>query len=312
MLLFISGLLIIILFAEKLVRAIVQTSLSLGLSTFIISVIFIGFDPENLVVGSVASSQKAAGIALGSIIGSAMVAITLALGLTALISPLKFQRISRKILAIPIVSILLFGLLSLDGLLSRLDGVLLLAAFLLAVLYLVRLSQQGISIESSGELAESLEVKGVSKLKSMGLLFISLLLIIVGSELIIISAKVLIARLCVSETFFSMVILAFLISIEELARELPAALKGRPEITFGNVIGSVLAFFLFNASIIALIRPVSVSSQVLSTYYLFSLASIIAITAFMVRKKIGRLAGLILILFYVGFIVAGGLDLSLI
>jgi Ca2+/Na+ antiporter len=51
-------------------------------------------------------------------------------------------------------------------------------------------------------------------------------------------------------------VLAFLVSIEELARELPAALKGKPEISYGNVSGSILAFFLFNAGIIALVHPV--------------------------------------------------------
>jgi cation:H+ antiporter len=36
-----------------------------------------------------------------------------------------------------------------------------------------------------------------------------------------------------------MTILAFLVSVEEIARELPAALKRRPEITYDNVVGSI-------------------------------------------------------------------------
>lgn len=59
-----------------------------------------------------------------------------------------------------------------------------------------------------------------------------------------------ISRLGISDTIFGMTILAFLVSIEELAREPPAAMKGRPEISFWNVVGSILAFFLFNAGII--------------------------------------------------------------
>lgn len=50
------------------------TSVGFGGSAFLISVVFIGFDPENLVVGAVAAAECAAGIALGSIIGAAMVA----------------------------------------------------------------------------------------------------------------------------------------------------------------------------------------------------------------------------------------------
>ena len=88
--LFIVGIVLVIFFAEKLVKATVSTSYGFGVSTFLISVIFIGFDPENLAVGSTGSYENISGIALGSIIGATMVAIALAFGLTALIAPMKF------------------------------------------------------------------------------------------------------------------------------------------------------------------------------------------------------------------------------
>jgi cation:H+ antiporter len=40
-----------------------------------------------------------------------------------------------------------------------------------------------------------------------------------------------------------MTVPAFLVSLEELEHELPAARQGRPEISFGNVLGSILTFF---------------------------------------------------------------------
>jgi cation:H+ antiporter len=61
------GLGLIIFFAEQLVKGIVGTSLGFGLSTFLLSVIFIGFDPDNLAVGVVALAEGASDIALGSI-----------------------------------------------------------------------------------------------------------------------------------------------------------------------------------------------------------------------------------------------------
>lgn len=72
-LLFILGVAIVMFFAEKLVKGTVGISLGFGISTFLISVIFIGFDPENLFVGAVGSFEGVSGIALGSIIGAAMV-----------------------------------------------------------------------------------------------------------------------------------------------------------------------------------------------------------------------------------------------
>ncbi|MGR8981762.1 MAG: sodium:calcium antiporter, partial [Gammaproteobacteria bacterium] len=234
--LFVIGLWLIIYFAEKLVKGAVGTSLSFGISTFLISVIFIGFDPENLALGTVASFEGVAGIALGSIIGAAMVAIALAFGITALIAPMEFSQAPKQVLAVPILAVLLLGVLSVDGRLSRIDGAVLLLGFVLSILFLLRLSKRGLDIRPTGEIAETLEeAEELSKWKSFGLLILSLAAIIVGSEMLIAGSEIIIARLGLSDTVFGMTILALLVSIEELARELPAALKGRPELSFGNV-----------------------------------------------------------------------------
>jgi len=90
-----------------------------------------------------------------------------------------------------------------------------------------------------------------------------------------------------------------------VARELPAALKGRPDITFGNVLGSVLAFFLFNAGIIALVRPVPVSDTVLQFFLPVGLATVVFISSVMLRRTVPRWAGAVLVLLYLLF-VAGG------
>jgi len=301
--LFVVGLGLVIYFAEKLVKGAVGTSLGFGVSTFLISVIFIGFDPENLAVGAVGSFEGIAGIALGSIIGAAMVAIALAFGITALFVPMRFEQVPKQILTVPILAVLLLGILSLDGQLSRIDGAVLLLGFVLSVNYLLRLSKRGFDIKPTGEVAETLEeAEELSKWKSFGLLLLSLAAIIIGSEMLVAGSETIIVRLGLSDTVFGMTILAFLVSIEELARELPAAMKGRPEISFGNVVGSILAFFLFNAGIIALVSPVTVGTQVLRFYLPICLGTVIVVSLFMMTKKIPRWAGGILVLLYLIFI----------
>jgi len=301
--LFVAGLGLVIYFAEKLVKGAVGTSLGFGVSTFLISVIFIGFDPENLAVGAVGSFEGIAGIALGSIIGAAMVAIALAFGITALFAPMSFEQVPKQILTVPILAVLLLGILSFDGQLSRIDGAVLLLGFVLSVNYLLRLSKRGFDIKPTGEVAETLEeAEELSKWKSFGLLLLSLAAIIIGSEMLVAGSETIIVRLGLSDTVFGMTILAFLVSIEELARELPAAMKGRPEISFGNVVGSILAFFLFNAGIIALVSPVTVGTQVLRFYLPICLGTVIVVSLFMMTKKMPRWAGGILVLLYLIFI----------
>lgn len=309
---FLLGLGLILYFSEKLVEGTVGTSLGFGLSAFIISVVFIGFDPENLALGSVASAEGVAGIAIGTIIGSAMVAIAFAFGITALIAPMKFQRIPKRILLVPVAAFLLFVLLSYDGMLGRLDGGLLLGAFVLGILYLYWLSRSGIDIKATGEVAEVLEKeRPPSRWKSLGWLVISLAAIILGSEMLISGSETLIAYFDLTDTLFGMTVLALLVSIEELARELPAALKGRPDISAGNVIGSILAFFLFNAGIIALIQPVPINEQILHFYLPLCGITILVLSAFMLNSRIGRWAGLVLVLLYLFFFAGGYYEIIL-
>lgn len=300
--LFFAGLALILFFSEKLVEGTVATSLVLGISAFIISVIFIGFDPENLALGSVASYQQSSGIALGTIFGSAMVAIALAFGITAIIAPMEFEEAPTRVILVPVGSTFLIALLSLDGILSRLDGITLLAGFFLALWYLFRLSRMGLHIEAKGEVAEVLEKeKPMKGWKSIALLLASLVAIIAGSEMVVSSSETLLAELELSETVFAMTILALLVSFEELARELPAALKGRPDISYGNVAGSVLAFFLFNAGIIALIHPIQVPDEVLYFHLPFCGLAVLFISYCMHRKRITRRHGTLLFLMYVLF-----------
>jgi cation:H+ antiporter len=302
------GLGLIIVFAEQLVKGVVGTSMGFGLSTFLLSVIFIGFDPDNLAVGTVASAEGADGIALGSILGSAMVAVALAFGLSALVAPMTFTQVPLQVLTKPLLAVVLLAALALDGQLSRVDGGILLVAFGLAVLYLVRLGRRGLDIQASGEVGHRLQKGNIpGKWSSLGLFILSLVAIVAGSELLVSGAQTLLTRFGISDLPFGMTILAFLVSIEELERELPAARQGRPDISFGNVLGSILAFFLCNAGIIALVRPLPVDRAVLTFYLPLAFLTTVMVSGVMLTKRVSRWAGGVLIFFYAVFVVGAWL-----
>jgi cation:H+ antiporter len=308
LILFGVGLGLILVFAEQLVKGVVGTSIGFGLSTFLLSVIFIGFDPDNLAVGTVASAEGVDGIALGSILGGAMVAVAFAFGIAALVAPMTFAKVPPQVLGVQMLAVVLLTVLSLDGQLSRVDGGILLAAFGLAILYLVRLGRRGLDIQASGEVGHRLQKGNIpGKWPSLGLFILSLVAIVVGSELLVSGAQTLLTWFGIADLPFGMTVLAFLVSIEELERELPAARQGRPDISFGNVLGSILAFFLCNAGIIALVLPLAVDRTVLTFYLPLAFITTALVSGFMLTKRVPRWAGGVLILCYAVFVVGAWL-----
>ena len=297
------GLGLVIFFAERLVDSTVGGSHRLGVSAFLISVVFIGFDPENLAVGAVASYEATAGIALGTIVGAAMVALALAFGITALIVPLDFERAPRRILVLPVGAVALVTLLALDGMLSRIDGAILLVGYVGAVALLLRWERQDIHVAPTEAVETEVEVdEEAGPIGSVGWFVASLAGIVAGSELLVRGARPLIAALGWTETAFGMMLLALLVSVEEVARELPAALKGRPDISYGNVLGSALAFFGFNAGVIALVRPVPVDPVTQHFYLPVCAGTVLLIALLMWRRRVPRWGGGLLLLAYGVFV----------
>lgn len=307
--LFVIGLGLIFYFTEELVKGVVGTSLGLGVTPLIISIIFIGFEPEYLIVGITGSLSGSAGIAPGSIIGAAMILIALSFGVRALVSPVSFQYAPKRVIAVPVLAELLFGLLALDGMISRTDGSVLLLGFVLSVLYLLRLSKRGLDIKPTGEVLAVLE-KGVtmSRRESISLIVISIIAIIIGSQMLVAGSEAIISRFSLSDTVFGMTILALVVGLEELVRELPLSLKKKADISYEAIIGSILAFFLFNGGIIASIKPLPVSNEVLVFYLPLCIVTTLVLSVFMIMRKVPRVGGALLIVLYLAFFIKGFLQ----
>jgi len=295
-----GGIALVAYFAGKLVAGAAGTAHGFGVSAFVLSVFFLGFDPENLAVGAVGGSEGLAGIALGSILGAAMVAIALAFGVTALLAPMELGRRSPWVAALPVAAVALFTVLCLDGRLSRLDGALLVAGYGAALAAVFVLGRRGTTLEPA-EAEKIEEGERLGRWPALGLLLLALAAIFVGSEMIVAGSKPLLARFGFSDTAWGMTFLALSVSIEEVARELPAALQGRPEITFGNVVGSVFAFFLLNAGVIALVRPLPVSQEVLGFHLPAAVLAVLGTTALAVWGRVPRWAGGLLVVLYALF-----------
>ncbi len=306
LLLFLAGLAVVFWSAERLVEGVVATAAGFGLSAFLISVVLVGFDPENLFVGGAGALEGAHGIALGSVVGAAMVAVGLAPGITALLVPLAFEKVPWPVVLVAPLATLCAVALAMDGRLSRADGAVLLLGYALAIAFLAWTGRRGLTVQPAGaRTGISKSRQSRTRGRALGFLALSIAGIAVGSLAIVEAAGTVISRLGISETVFGMTIMALAVSVEELARDLPAAARGLPEIAVGNVVGSALAFFLFNAGAIALLRPIEVQGPALDFYLPVALATVMIVSLFLWRGGLPRWGGGLLVLLYLLFAVGG-------
>lgn len=270
----------------------------------------VGFDAENLAVGVDASARGLPEVALGTIIGASLVAIAFALGLTALITPIRLDVSRKGVLLVAPLAVLLAWLLSLDGELSRLDGGLLLIGFAVIVGYLLWESQRGLVIRGEAEEAmEEAQREHHGRLFYIALVVAALVGLAVGAEMVVWSTRRILALFDLPTTVFGMIVVAFAISVEELARTLVPALKGRAEISLGNVVGSAAYFFTFNAGLIALTAPVVVPPATQLAHYPFAFAAAALVGLIAIKQGMGRAVGALLLGIYGSFVALVALEL---
>jgi cation:H+ antiporter len=295
---FILGIALIVWATERFVEGMIGSALILGVSTFALGVVFGGFDAENLGTGIAAGLKGLPGISLGTIIGSSIFLLGAAVGITAFLVPLEV-RVPRKYIYLTLVSPLPMLALMLDGVLSRADGLALLLISLPLIAYIVRDSRNHAFLEEDEELEEVLEEREEKPSWYFpALMLFGLALIIAGAELLVRGAKGIIQSFGISDTLLGMVFVAAAVSFEEVARMVVPAYKGRPEISMGNILGTVLFFVLFNAGLIALIAPLRIESSVVAFHFPAMMLILAATSGFMLRGRIARSEGIVLMALY--------------
>ena len=283
--------------AERLTDGVLGAAASFAVSAFFVGALVSGFEPENLVTGIVANLERLPQVALGTVIGSAVFMILGGFGAAILIVPMNVE-IPRAGILVMIVSLLLFGLALLnDGIVSRLEGFLLLVG---SGALMVRLYQTSpVLLARSPSELETSEQKPSSRSHALLLIGLGILGTILGAELLVQGTAGVIQRFGISETFVGMTIVGLGESLEETARMAAPARRGRYDVALGNVVGTTIILLTFNLGLIALVRPITADPWVLKFHAPYLIACVLFVGAllFLVRR-LERWAGALLISLY--------------
>jgi len=303
----IAGLLLILLGANYLVDGSSSIARRFGLSEFVIglTIVGIGTSTPEMVVSFLSAFQGKADMAIGNIVGSNIFNTMLILGVTALIAPLTITRSNLK-RDIPLnigVTVLLI-LLGMSGtifrtgsdILSRVDGIILLAVFAWYMWTSFRNDTADSSEESEGSKTYSI---GVSALMIAG----GLAALVFGGRVFVNAATEIAKGFGVSDKFIAVTVLAAGTSMPELATSAVAAFKGKGQLALGNILGSNISNILLILGGSALIHPLSFTGMTavdlgaVLAGALFILASAYTFK----KKKLDRVEGSILVLMVVAY-----------
>lgn len=297
----ISGLLLLIVGAEILVRAAVRLAASLKVRPLIIglSIVAFGSSAPQMTVSLQATLAGNTDIAVGSVIGSSIFNILVTLGLAALIIPL---RVSRQLVRMDIPVMILAGLLvftlAANEELTQTDGLLLLLALLayLGLLhYQTRHSRRPRTLDT---------VARAPWLSSVLLMIGGLLVLVLAGHLLLGAAVDVAADLGLSERIIGLTLIGVGTSLPCLATSLIAAWRGEREIAVGNVIGSNLFNLLGVLGITALVAPspLSVSPNALDFDLPVMLGAVVlCLPVFYSGYRVTRVEGLVLLGLYLAY-----------
>jgi len=239
---------------------------SLGVAPLIIGLTIVAFGtsaPEML-VSAMAAWQGNSGIAIGNAVGSNIANMALVLGVAALITPLSVhsQTLNREF---PLMVLVMLAALALiwNGVLSRLDGLLLLAGMVMLVYWTIHLSRSAppddpLEAEFTAEMPEAVSTGG-----TWWLLLSGLVLLLISSRLLVWGAVGIAHTFGVSDLVIGLTIVAVGTSLPELAASVVAVRKGEHDMVIGTVVGSNLFNILAVLGVAGVIDPGEFDAAVL-------------------------------------------------
>ncbi|HRY98466.1 MAG TPA: calcium/sodium antiporter [Bacteroidales bacterium] len=310
-LLFLLGFGLLILGADWLVKGASSMARKLSISELVIGLTIVAFGtstPE-LVVSVTASIRQAPELAIANVVGSNIFNIFIIIGIAAMIRPVPvlastvWKEIPFSLLSAIILLVLSLDLV-LDGqgpnTLGRTDGLVLLAFFLIFLVYSFDLARKG-EIQPDHDVPAQVFPVWKSVLFFMG----GLGLLVLGGRWVVNGASAIGLLLGMSQAMIGLTIVAAGTSLPELVTSAMAAYRNKPEIAIGNAIGSNIYNIFFILGTSATIHPLPYDTAQMSDTLVMMAAYILLFLLVILGRHfrtVTRWEGAAMVAAYIGFI----------
>ncbi|MCP4969677.1 MAG: calcium/sodium antiporter [Arcobacter sp.] len=278
--------------ADFIIEESERIALHYKISPFVIgaTLVALGTSLPEMAVSMSASLKGSGDIAVANVIGSTIFNIALVLATVFIISKqIKPKRdIFAKDSAWALFPILVFILMSLDGKLNMVDGILFL---ILMGAYLIFL----ISTNQVEEIDDELSKEKFAWTKTAIMLLLGFILTIGGADFAIDSAGNIARSFGISEWMIGLFLVAFGTSLPELTISVKAALSDNADLAIGNIIGSNVANFTMVLGLSSIVNSLNVDLS--ESFFDITAAFILSLMLVFItaNKLYNKSAGIVLI-----------------
>ncbi|MDD5098201.1 MAG: sodium:calcium antiporter [Candidatus Pacebacteria bacterium] len=308
LLVFLASCFIFFFSGELVVKSLIKIAKYLGWKEFVVSFLvmaFVGSLP-NLFVGISSALHGIPELSFGDVIGGNVVDLTLSIALAAIFAkngiPAKSKTVHNTLFFTIIAAILPILLIG-DGVLSRIDGILLILFFFLYVAWLFSKKERFTKIcEDENTITQSFKASfnGVFKV------ILSIVLFIIAAEGIVRSASYFAITFNLPIALIGIFIVGLGNCVPEIFFAISSARKGVDWMILGDLMGTIVAPATLVLGIVSLINPIVITD--FSPFFLARIFTFLAIFLFFIfiknDSKISKKEAAILLMVYIAFILS--------
>ena len=281
--------------ANKMVSATSSISNYYKISPLITGAVIIGFgtsSPE-LAVSALAAWENQIAIAVGNAFGSNITNLLLVLGIAGLTATVHSdKKILIYMFPLVLIATILPGLLMFDLSLSRIDGIILVAA--LVIILRIIITKMGDQLEMPDTVVE----KNIGQ--SIIWLLVSLILLLAASESVVRSAIAIAELFNINKLVIGLTIVAIGTSLPEIVTAAVATYRKHHALVIGNILGSNIFNSLAVLGLAALIGPAPVPAIALLRDFPVMLIATLLVWGLLARPaKLNRSGSFICLLCFI-------------
>lgn len=259
-----------------------------------LTIVAMGTSAPEAAVSITAAMGGNADITVGNIVGSNILNVLVILGLASAIVPIAVGKSTQKVDAPYMIFIsAVFLALGWDGIISRLDSVILLIFFAAYIGYMI---WGALHSDEEGDEIRNMKVWQML-LATIG----GLGLVVWGADVAVDAATKLAIIFGMSERFIGLTVVALGTSLPELFTSVTAARKGNADIAIGNVVGSNLFNILFVLGLSSMIIDVPFAPNFRIDMTVAITASVFMWAASLKQKRLVRWHGIVMLAGYIAY-----------